>query len=156
LQESGEALLFAFIQRWRRGGRHDTVWHHDRPAEAPSLSELRAVALFGSALVDPESARDLDLALFPRPGADPDRIALGAGLSEATGRKTDVVVIDAGASATLGMEIVRRHRLLHEETPGAFEEILSLLQRRFFDAEKFRRRRNQRLDAFATGRRHVA
>lgn len=107
---------------------------------------VRAAVIFGSAVDDIARARDIDVAVFPKPGAEIDATALWSRLEKEFDRPVDLVVMAPGHSLTLGYEIAAKHRVLYEETHGGFDEICSVLVRMYWDGEKFRTRRKRLIE----------
>jgi predicted nucleotidyltransferase len=82
---------------------------------------VRLAVLFGSAVRDPDRARDVDIAVEGDVGPD-DRLALSSEIEVRLGRPVDLVVLRPQTSELLRFEVFRAGVPVYERTAGLFRE----------------------------------
>ena len=108
---------------------------------------MRLLVVFGSRASGeqrPDSDTDVAVMLDSPIGLD-ERFGLEGAIGRALGIKgrTDLVILDANMSTTLGREIARAGRVVFDRDGEQWADFVSLAVRRYADFEPFRERRRK-------------
>ena len=119
---------------------------------------IELLILFGSAAGgEPETARDIDVAITLKKGSAPSKLDLIYQLDDfSNGKKIDLVILTADTDPLLLHEIYSHGKCIYEKKPGIFEMEKLRAWKLYLDTENIRKMRSKYLREYSGKASHVA